>query len=153
MKFEIRKFSKRFPPVECAIFVIHEPVPTTRHIVVGIPPFEKEAPDPYAHRGTAAALILPDGRFWIGVCLCAPQDQFIKSVGRQKAIGRAFVALRKGAIVDGRYTLSHGNVTIVEAINGIPLKEPRIGDAGYLKFELQSAINEAKKRQQIVVTA
>lgn len=79
MKFEMRRFSKRFPEFECAVFVIHEP-------------YAKDM----AHRGTAAAIILPDGRFWKAVALCSPSDPYVKATGRSKAVGRAFQAMRNG---------------------------------------------------------
>ncbi len=98
MKFEKRRFSKRFPEIECAIFVVHEP-PMPK---IAVPKDEF----PYVenrsvHRGTAAALILPDGRFWIGVCLCSPSDEFVKATGRAKAIGRAFVSMGPKTQQDG----------------------------------------------------
>ncbi len=135
MKFEEHKFSKRFPPVNCAIFLIHEPAwsrPTPASLSL-----------PVHHRGTAAALILPDGRFWIGVCLCAPGDPFVKATGRQKAVGRAYRAFLKQGGGQGGY--SHGQVTIVEAVNDVPFKEPRI-QVDYLKSCMVLEVHHAKKR-------
>lgn len=149
MKFEDHRFSKRFPPVNCALFVIHEPSVAGKAFIEYDP--AKGIPNVRAmqYRGTAAAIILPDGRFWVGVCLCAPMDQFVKKIGRQKAIGRAYVALRKGcAVNDG--CLVHGIATIVYAIAGVPLSEPRFEDAAGLKSELQEHINEAKKKVGIL---
>jgi len=71
MKFTVQKFSKRFPAVQCACFVMHEPAGT---------PF----------RATGAALILQSGAVYIGIAACSPADLFVRSVGRAKAIGRAF---------------------------------------------------------------
>lgn len=76
MKFSAHQFSKRFSPVDCSIFVIHDDVHTK-------------------YRGTAAAIILPSGAVYIGTSVCSPGDQFVKKVGRAKAIGRAFQAMRK----------------------------------------------------------
>jgi hypothetical protein len=70
MKFELRQFSKRYVPVECAVFVIHEPVAVVL-------------------RATGAAILTTDGAVFIGVALCSRHDQFIKKVGRAKALGRA----------------------------------------------------------------
>lgn len=92
MKFEERRFSKRLPPVECAIIVVHE-----HHDSV--------------LRGTGAALVLPNGRAWIGVALCAPGDQFVKTTGRTKATGRAVKAFAAGP--------SHCHALILE---GDPMK-------------------------------
>ena len=144
MKFEDHRFSRRFLPVNCSIFVIHEPIPTTRHIIADN---GKEMPDPYAHRGTAAAIILPDGRFWIGVCLCAPMDQFVKKIGRQKAIGRAARAyFRKTGEPPASFT-GHGQVQVASESVIVETQ------TGWLKDRLQHEIDEAKKRQQVVVTA
>jgi hypothetical protein len=87
MKFTEHTFSKRFPPVECATFVIHE-----------------SAEEPY--RATAAAIILPTGMVYVGVSVCSVNDQFIKSVGREKALGRAFQQLRKN---DGNQLMFDGD--------------------------------------------
>jgi|HubBroStandDraft_6_1064221.scaffolds.fasta_scaffold476397_2 hypothetical protein len=75
MKFELHQFSKRFPPLECAVIVLHDP--------------------PRAQRGTGAAIVLPNGRAWLGVAICADGDTFVKATGRQKAIGRAFRSYMK----------------------------------------------------------
>lgn len=131
MQFDTRQFSKRFPKVTCSLFVIHEPLPIHTSM----------------HRGTAAAIILPDGRFWIGVALCSPCDQYVKATGRQKALGRAFQALMAGQDGDG-YVTEHGAVTIVEAINDTPLKHPIIGSVDDLKFRLHHEIVLAKLKQQ-----
>ena len=72
MKFVKREFSKRHPPVECALFIVHE------NYQRGFP------------RGTACALILPSGAFWVGVTICSSSDPFTFAVGRAKAQGRAF---------------------------------------------------------------
>lgn len=93
MKFESRTFSRRFPAVECAIFVVHEPELCLVFRPDEPPKMVSSAVPEY--RGTAAALILPDGRYWIGVTLCSPQDQFVKASGRAKAVGRAFVEYRR----------------------------------------------------------
>lgn len=77
MKFELTRFSDRFEPVEAAVMVYYEQT--------------KEQ----AYRGVAAAIVLPDGKYWIGVTLCSPDDQFIKAVGRAKAIGRAAQSMCK----------------------------------------------------------
>lgn len=69
MNFAPHKFSRRFPEVECAILVVHE--------------------KPTHYRGTAAAIITKEGGVYIGVTLCAPGDQYVKKIGRAKAIGRA----------------------------------------------------------------
>src|SRR3990167_4072654 len=88
MNFTEHKFSKRFPPVTCAIFVVHEPQALNVTSDTG---FDLRTVPARVHRGTAAAIILPDGRFWVGVTLCSPRDPFVKATGRAKAIGRAFV--------------------------------------------------------------
>ena len=72
MKFEKRKFSKRFPEVECAFFTVHD-----------------SKRDDNGYRGTAVALILPDGRFWTGLSICSPEDHFEKHLGVTVATGRA----------------------------------------------------------------
>jgi hypothetical protein len=144
MKFEEHRFSKRFPPVTCALFVIHEaPMP---QIVVPRDDFPFVA-NRSIHRGTAAAIILPDGRFWIGVCLCAPMDQFVKKIGRQKAIGRAARAyFRKTGEPPASFT-GHGQVQVASESVIVETQ------TGWLKDRLQHEIDEAKKRQQVVVTA
>ncbi len=78
MKFEPHKFSRRFPAINCAIVVVHEKSWTS---------YETFRPRP--SRATAAAIIDDDGMVYIGVTLCAEGDQFVKKIGRQKAIGRA----------------------------------------------------------------
>ena len=100
MNFTEHKFSKRFPPVTCAIFVVHEPQALNVTSDTG---FDLRTVPARVYRGTAAAIILPDGRFWVGVTLCSPMDQFVRATGRNKAIGRAF---RRMAGND----LSNGNV-------------------------------------------
>ena len=72
MKFIERTFSKRHPPVECALFIVHE------KYLRGY------------SRGTACAIILPSGEFWVGVAACSSSDPFSFAVGRAKAQGRAF---------------------------------------------------------------
>lgn len=73
MQFAKHKFSRRHAEVEAALIVFHQPVP----------------PVGYPLRSTAAALISPDGTYYIGISNCAWMDPFIRKVGRQKAIGRA----------------------------------------------------------------
>ena len=75
LRFTFHQFSKRFPALECAIFIIYE-----------------SAQEKY--RGTEAAIILPSGCAFVGVTLCSPMDKFIRAVGREKAIGRAYQAYR-----------------------------------------------------------
>lgn len=70
MTFEKLQFSRRFPPLTCAVFVIHDK-PGTKY------------------RGSAAAIVLQDGRMYVGTSICSPQDQFVKKLGRIKAVGRA----------------------------------------------------------------
>lgn len=84
MKFTERQFSKRFPPIECAVFVMHEPALSSPMLVI--------SPE---YRATGAAIILPYGAVYVGVSVCSPEDQFIKATGRSKALGRAFQAMRK----------------------------------------------------------
>lgn len=85
MKFEKRHFSRRHAPLDCALFVVHEPCDATLRDKYGM-----DLPSHLMYRGTAAALILPDGDYWIGVTLCSPGDQFVKKSGRDKAVGRAY---------------------------------------------------------------
>lgn len=129
MKFESRSFSKRHPAIECALFVIHEQVNHLPYVEyqpgLGIP-----SPASLHLRGTAAAIILPDGRFWIGVCLCSPKDQFVKSVGRAKAVGRAYATMLKSK--DESYT-AFASLGAPEWIDD-------------LKRMLRCQINEAKTR-------
>lgn len=87
MKFEKIKYSKRKPEIEAAIFTIAEQAPGALIEWCGAHPPSVLAA---SYRATAAALIFPTGHYWIGVTLCSPQDQFVKSVGRAKAIGRSF---------------------------------------------------------------
>lgn len=84
LDFTLRKFSKRFPAVLCATFVMHEPATNYSNGAC------------CSSRGTAAAVILENGRFWIGVTLCGPKDQFMKKTGRNKATGRAVQAMFQG---------------------------------------------------------
>lgn len=97
MKFEERRFSKRFPPINCAIVVVHQ-----LHIQGRI-------------RGTGAALILEDGRIWIGTAMCAAGDPFVKSKGRQKAIGRAYQRARTGSLGTANF-YAPGTVSAIGAI-------------------------------------
>lgn len=132
MKFESHTFSKRFPPITCALFVIHEPPrgPYVEYDTRGeAPPSHAEI----AFRGTAAAIILPDGRFWVGVCLCSPRDQFIKAVGRQKAIGRAHANARRNQVGYSLIAITENAATLEAEI-------------ARLKACLQVEINEAKRR-------
>lgn len=76
MKFTTKQYSPKHPPIECVEFVIHEPA-----TMALTKPFL---------RGTAAALVLPSGQVFIGVALCSDKEQFVRAVGRQKAIGRAY---------------------------------------------------------------
>jgi hypothetical protein len=129
MKFEKRKFSKRFPEIEAAIFVIHE----GPHTPERYGPTSEFNATPY--RGTAAAIILPDGRFWIGVCLCSPLDAFVKATGRAKAIGRAYQ--KRNHFADGAIRITDEALTMKLEI-------------GKLKAVLERAIDEAKKRVGIL---
>ena len=138
MKFEERTFSKRFPAVNCAVFVIYEPSTQGK-------PYEWNPKDDdmdvaiqrMHYRGTAAAVILPNGYFCVGVSLCSPDDAFVKVVGRTKAIGRAYAAMLEDKF--------HGSATIIEAVDGHPI-EPRIGDVAGLTASLQAEIQSAKRR-------
>lgn len=96
LKFELNKFTNRSEPIECALFVIHEP----HTVVIG-----------NNYRGTAAMVILKTGEYCVGVTLCSPNDQFVKSVGRAKAVGRAFQ----------RYT-KPGEITHLP----VPLDDPKL---------------------------
>ena len=127
MKFEKRQFSKRFPAVECALFVVHEPDHKSLHTYT--PTFKCGAE--YELRGTAAAIILPDGRFWVGVCLCSPSDQFVKVTGRNKAIGRAFQ--KRSHFADGAIKITDEALAMKLEINS-------------LKTILERNITQAKKR-------
>ena len=123
MKFDYRQFSKRFPAIECAVFVIHEPpqVPSMADCMKHDPVLGSLYPEGNNHwlyRGTAAAIILPDGRFWVGVCLCSPSDQFVKVTGRNKAIGRAFVKYLASQRHWQEYLSTHG-----EAAYKLPITE------------------------------
>lgn len=142
MKFESRKFSKRFPPVECAIFVVHEPFEAKR--------YETTTGVVYQYRGTAAAIILPDGRFWVGATLCSPRDQFVKKIGRAKAIGRAFVAMIECTeIRDGApMPVAHGVIEFQN--NGEEAQLAGTDWAGILKTTLRVEINEMKIEKGIV---
>lgn len=145
VKFTTHKLSKRFPAFEAAIFVMSEPPRALPYVeydpVAGLPNGKVAA----SYRGTAAAIILPDGRFWVGVCLCSPEDQFIKAVGRQKAIGRVFSECVR--YLDGSpFRHPYGAVTIIEAIDDKPLKEPVIGSVTALRDCLQFEIDKAKQR-------
>lgn len=151
MQFEEHQFSKRFPKITAALFVIHEPIYLgclgTKVNTDGSVDQKNLEPITGGHRGTAAAIILPDGRFWAGVALCSPADPYVKATGRQKALGRAFQALRAGQNGDG-YVNEHGAVTIIEAINDTPLRHPIIGSVDDLKFRLHHEIALAKKKRQ-----
>lgn len=85
VKFDLIRFSDRFEPIECHVQVYREPYVCPKREPMG-------SAMPY--RGTGAAIVLPDGRYWIGVCLCSKDDPFEFSAGRQRAIGRAFQAMR-----------------------------------------------------------
>lgn len=150
MKFTKHRFSKRSPEVECAVFVVHEPAPgpfVEYDPTQGIPPFLR-------YRGTAAAIILPDGRFWVGVTLCSPSDQFVKAKGRAKAIGRAWQATSRGSIHTdpGRYTGAqwvfrshqHGTVELNDGFDGIK------HTSDVLKTKLNFEIAEMKRQLQAV---
>lgn len=87
MKFTTHQFSKRYAAFECATFVVYEQTDTSSG----------------SYRATGAAIILPDGRFWVGVSLCSPSDRFVRASGAAKAIGRAYQELRTSYLVeDGR---------------------------------------------------
>ena len=134
MRFNCHQFSTRFPPVVCAFFVLHEPY------------FRASEPftlDEKVTRGTAAAIILEDGRFWIGVSLCSPNDDFVKKIGRAKAVGRAYQLMRAGQ--DGTdYLYEDGRI------------EFRVGSSEQLTLDwntklrerLQAEINETKRKIQ-----
>ena len=136
MKFHSHQFSTRFPPVVCAFFVLHEPY------------FRASEPftlDEKVTRGTAAAIILEDGRFWIGVSLCSPNDDFVKKIGRAKAVGRAYQLMRAGQ--DGTdYLYEDGRVEFSNNSDGARL----VGEdwTGRLKARLQAEINETKRKMQ-----
>lgn len=135
MKFEDRTFSKRLPPLNCAVFVLHEPARALdRHVL-------PDVPTPY--RGTAAAIILPDGRFWVGVTLCSPQDQFVKATGRAKAIGRAYRLFQKrqGTLEDGEVELNN---------NGEEATKAGEDWTGRLKTFLRDAINDVRQNTVIL---
>ena len=100
MKLETYQFSKRHAALECAIFVVFEPDHKRLHAYT--PAFKRGYG--CVLRGTAAAIILPDGRFWVGVTLCSPSDPFVKATGRAKAIGRAYQAIR------ANYLMPHGTM-------------------------------------------
>lgn len=85
MKFAPIQFSKRFPALTCCVFVQHEKVDAFREFNPRAKP---------SGRATAAAIVLPEGAAYIGVTICADGDQFVKKVGRAKALGRAFQAYR-----------------------------------------------------------
>lgn len=135
MKFTEYTFSKRFPAVECAVFVIHQPA-NHRPWIEYDP--HTGVPDVVAmrYRGTAAAIILPDGRYWTGVALCSPSDPYVRVVGRQKALGRAFQALRTGQQGSG-YVNEHGKIVFAVGNNW----------AERMKKELAANIADAQKRR------
>lgn len=81
MRFEPRQFSKRFPPVTCALFFVTDS-PFSYDAVL-------EMDLPTVYRATACAIILPSGSVYVGVALCSPSDQYVRKVGRAKALGRA----------------------------------------------------------------
>lgn len=89
LKFEPRWFSDRYAELECGVFVVHY----------------RENGRP---RGTIAAIVLPTGEYWFGVALSNPSDQFVKKVGRAKAIGRAFGNYHKWAAPNGTINFSLG---------------------------------------------
>lgn len=108
MKFQVREFSKRFRPVECAVIVMHESNIGFRPIIQydpidGLPDIQK-----LKLRATGAAIILPTGAVYIGVALCSPHDQFIKKVGRAKAIGRAV----REMYADSKYNITLSSILI-----------------------------------------
>lgn len=72
------QFSRRYPPIpegQYKIFMFYEP-----------------HSEPY--RGVVAVL-LTNGKAFVGVSLCSPLDQFIKKVGKSMALGRAVRAYVK----------------------------------------------------------
>ena len=123
MKFTKQKLNKRFPEIECNIYVLREPYrePGAGDVLSNL------------HRGTAAAIIMPDGRFWVGVALCSPMDQFSKEIGRLAAVGRAYKAARTN--------LPYGMLKLDEPIrDGInPVTE-------HLKTVLNDATLAAKRK-------
>ncbi len=127
MKFSTQKLSKRFPEFEASIFLIHEPyrMPGAGDVLSN------------AHRGTAAAIILPDGRYWVGVALCSPMDPFVKATGRAKAIGRAYKSMRNEG-----YLNEYGKLDLADT-GTTPEGRHYIDD---LKFSLEFVIKEAKKK-------
>ena len=98
MKFAMHSFSKRKPAVECAVFVIHE-APQT------------------AYRATGAAIIMPSGMVYVGVCACSPSDAFVRKVGRAKAIGRAYQNLlaSSGYCFVGVLTAGHPDFALLDS--------------------------------------
>ena len=147
MIFNSHQFSKRFPPVICSIFVVHEPDMWNEPYIKYDPKFER----PYEvirfaqYRATAAAIILEDGRFWIGVSLCSPNDDFVKKIGRAKAVGRAYQLMRAGQ--DGtEYLYEDGEVEFSNNSDSARL----VGEdwTGRLKARLQTEINETKRKMQ-----
>ena len=145
MKFHSHQFSKRFPPVICSIFVVHEPNFKGMSYVEYDPKLVSadEFSEWIRYRGTAAAIILEDGRFWIGVSLCSPNDDFVKKIGRAKAVGRAYQLMRAGQ--DGTdYLYEDGRI------------EFRVGSSEQLTLDwntklrerLQAEINETKRKIQ-----
>ena len=104
MKFETYQFSKRHAAVECALFVVFEPSIAGKTLIEYDPAHGIPSHASLKYRGTAAAIILPDGRFWVGVTLCSPSDPFVKATGRAKAIGRAYQAIR------ANYLMPHGTM-------------------------------------------
>lgn len=86
MKFEDRTFSEKLGrgPIKCATFVVHVKNGKNKPI------------------GTAAAFVLPNGEYWMGIALLNPLDQFVKKVGRAKAIGRAYALFLSTVESDGK---------------------------------------------------
>jgi len=147
MIFNSHQFSKRFPPVICSIFVVHEPNFKGMSYVEYDPKLVSadEFSEWIRYRGTAAAIILEDGRFWIGVSLCSPNDDFVKKIGRAKAVGRAYQLMRAGQ--DGtEYLYEDGEVEFSNNSDSARL----VGEdwTGRLKARLQTEINETKRKMQ-----
>src|SRR5262245_58189701 len=70
MKFETIQPSKRFAAIRGFVLVYHDPV--TSH-----------------PRGTGAIIVDENGEYSIGISVCSRHDQFVRAVGRAKAVGRA----------------------------------------------------------------
>ena len=95
-------------------------------------------------RGTGAGITLPDGRFWVGVTLCSPSDQFVKATGRNKAIGRAYRNARRD-----RNLLGDGFDVIEFQNNGDEAVNAGTDWSGRLKARLRVEIDEMKKDRGI----